>query len=147
MVDDFLKLSAAQAVTASAVSANTVDLSVARDIGAGEELHVQVTVDESFATATSVQIQVITSATENLGSPTVLVETPAIAIAQLTAGRRPINIRVPRTLLTTAPVGQRYFGLNYVIGGSSATAGKLTAYIVKDVQDVGKVYASGFSVS
>ena len=37
----------------------------ARDIGAGNELCFGVTVDESFATATSVEIQVITSA--NIG--------------------------------------------------------------------------------
>lgn len=41
MVDDFLKLSAAQAVTATAVSTNTVDSGTSRDLGPGEKLNVR----------------------------------------------------------------------------------------------------------
>ena len=90
ITDALLQLSSAQAVTASAVSTNTIDLGSAQDKSPGGEMFAVFTIDESFATATSVQFQIITSAAANLGSPTVLAETPAIAIASLTAGRAPL---------------------------------------------------------
>jgi hypothetical protein len=146
ITDGLLQLSSAQAVTASAVSTNTIDLGVARDIGAGQDLYVVVTVDESFATATSVAIQFISSAAANLGSATILAATDSLPIANLAAGRKPIILQVPRAQLNAQPVGQRYVGLNYAVTGSNATAGKFTANIVLDVQDIGKYYASGFTV-
>ncbi len=144
ITDAFLRLSEAQAVTASAYSTNTIDLSVARDVGAGEETHAVFTIDQSFATATSVTLEIVVSANANLSSHATLVQTPAIPIAQLTAGRSPIAIRMPRTIANA--LGQRYLGARYTIGGSNATAGQITCNIVKDVQDIGKLYPSGFTV-
>lgn len=148
ILDALTLVSNAQAVTASAVSANTIDLSQNRDIGAGAEVCFSVTVDENFATATAVEIQVITSAAANLGSPTVIGSTGALAIAQLTAGRKPIEVRIPRAVLLAQPIGQRYLGLNYVVTGSNATAGKFTAAIYSgDFQDVAKNYPIGYSIT
>lgn len=141
-------VSNAQAVTATAVSTNTIDLSQARDVGAGEELAFSVTVDESFATATSVTVEVITSAAADLSSPTVIGSTGALLIAQLTAGRRPIELAVPRSVLLAQPIGQRYLGLRYTIGGSNATAGKFTAGIhALSFQDIGKNYPVGYTIT
>lgn len=148
ITDALLKLSAAQAVTASAVSENTIDLGPGvRDLGPGEPLKIAVTVDESFATATSVTIKVISSAAADLSAATVLSQTDAIPIANLTAGRKPILIPVPRHVLAAQPIGQRYLGLAYTVGGSNATAGKFTANVVLDGQDIQRNYPSGFSVS
>ena len=44
ITDAFLRLSDAQALTTTAVSTNTIDLGVARDVGAGEEIYVYFTV-------------------------------------------------------------------------------------------------------
>jgi hypothetical protein len=104
-------------------------------------------VDESFATATSVTIKVISSAAADLSAATVLSQTDAIPIANLTAGRKPILIPVPRHVLAAQPIGQRYLGLTYTVGGSNATAGKFTANVVLDGQDIQRNYPSGFSVS
>lgn len=150
MVDDFLKFSAAQAVTASAVSTNTVDLSAARDLGPGETVNVQISVDTTVtaAGAGTVTFQVISSAAAALTSPTVLAATDAIGKAELTAGRKPIIIPVARAALISAQaLGQRYLGVQYTIGTGPLTAGAFTAYGVLTGQDVNKNYPSGFSVT
>jgi hypothetical protein len=100
-----------------------------------------------FNNLTSLEIQAISSANANLSSANVLGSTGAIVLAQLTAGRRPIVIDLPRSLLSTLPVGQRYIGLNYVVVGTAPTTGQVTASLVLDVQDIGKLYPVGYSIT
>ncbi len=148
MTDALLQLSNAQAVTASAVTANTIDLGTNRDIGSGEDLYAVFTVDESVtaAGAATVTFQVITSASADLSSPTVLVQSGAIPKADLTAGRKPISICVPPSALLAQPLGQRYFGGNYLIGTGPLTAGKFTCNITNAEVSAGVNYPSGFTV-
>jgi hypothetical protein len=140
-------VSQAQAITATAVSTDTIDLGVARDLGVSGDLKWVVTVDQVFNNLTSLEIQAISSANANLSSANVIGSTGAIVLAQLTAGRRPIVLSLPRSLLSTLPVGQRYIGLNYVVVGTAPTTGQVTAGLVLGVQDIGKVYASGYSLT
>lgn len=148
ITDALLQLSAAQAVTASAVSTNTVDLGTARDIGTGESLEVDITVDTTVtaAGAATVNFQVISSASAALTSPNVIAQTDAIGKAELTAGRKPIRIQISPAVLNALPVGQRYIGVQYTVGTGPLTAGAFTANIVRNGQDVNKHYASGFTV-
>lgn len=142
-------VSQAQAVTATAVSTDTIDLSQARDIGPGEDLRFAFTVDTTVtaAGAGTVTFQVITSAAANLSSPTIIAQTDAIGKAELTAGRRPIEVVIPRTVLAAQPIGQRYLGVQYTVGTGPLTAGAFTAYIQNEsVQDVGKNYPGGFAI-
>jgi hypothetical protein len=139
-------VSQAQAITATAVSTDTIDLSVARDLGAAG-LKWVITVDEVFNNLTSLEIQAVSSANADLSSHNVLMSTSAVVLAQLTAGRRPIVIDMPRSLLSTLPVGQRYIGLRYVVAGTAPTTGKVTAGLVLDVQDIGKLYPVGYSIT
>jgi len=149
IIDSQNNFSSAQVVTATAVSANTIDLSQVRDIGTGATLYVVVTVDASVtaAGAATVTFQGITSASAALTSPTILVQTDAIGKAELTAGRRPIVFEIPSSVLAAQPIGQRYLGLQYTVGTGPLTAGSFTANLVKDAQDVGKNYPSGFVVA
>ena len=127
-VDAQLLLSDEQAITTDADSESTVDLGVAgRDIGAGEQLYVVVVVDEDFAGGTSLVINLETGATTALG--TIISATPTILQAALTAGRTPIVIPIPPN------IAERYIGLHYDQTGDF-TAGKVTAFIAKDVTTI-----------
>lgn len=149
ILDALLQLSAAQAVTASAVSTNTIDLGVNRDIASGKDLYAIITVDEAAtaAGAATVQFQVITSAASNLSSPTILGQTDAIAKTELTVGRKPICVPLPPAILNAQPIGQRYLGLQYTVATGPLTAGKFTCYIADSEVDVNKNYPSGFAVA
>lgn len=122
-----------QAVTATAISTNVIDLGVRGtpydaaaalngDIGKGTPVPVLVQVTENFATLTSLTVTLETSANANLTSSTVLAS-ETIAVADLLAGKQ--------TFLQCLPNGVtgRYLGVRYTVTGSAATAGQITAGI------------------
>lgn len=148
LTDALLQLSSAQAVTVSAVSTNTIDLSKARDLGHGKQLYAVFTVDTTATAggAATVTFQVVSSAAANLGSPTVRIQTDAIAISELTAGRKPIVVPIPPGVLNAQPIGQRYLGANYVVATGPLTAGAFSCTITDTAPTVGANYPSGFDV-
>lgn len=145
--DALLKLSAAQAVTATAVSTNTIPLGNARDLGPGEDIYANITVDEAATASGSatVTFEVITSAAADLSSPTVVAATGAIGKAALTIGRDPINISIPPHIANE--LGQAYIGVRYTVATGPLTAGKFTCYLSADSVSKQKNYPSGFTVS
>jgi hypothetical protein len=149
LTDALLQLSSAQAVTASAVSTNTIDLSQNRDLGPGTDLYAVFTVDvaATAAGAATVNFQIISSAAANLSSPTILVQTDAIAKTELTLGRRPIYLEIPASILAAQPIGQRYLGVQYTVATGPLTAGSFSCAITDSKVDVGKNYPSGFTVA
>lgn len=149
LTDALLQLSSAQAVTASAVSTNTIDLGVARDMGTGRDLYAVFTVDEAAtaAGAATVNFQVITSAAAALTSPNVITQTDAIPKTDLTLARKPIVVPLSPALLNSLPIGQRYLGVQYTVGTGPLTAGKFSCAIVDSIVDVNKNYPSGFTVA
>ena len=141
ITDSLLRVSEDQAVTSTAVSTNTVDLGVARDMGEGTTLYMNFALTEAFANGTSITFEVITSASANLGTPTVIGSSAAIVTSALTLGKNIVVTLNPEI----AGKGQRYLGARYTIAGTY-TGGKVTADIVETIGDGQKYYASGFTI-
>lgn len=119
ILDAQLLLSDAQALTATALSTNTIDNTIAgNNFSTGEKMAVCFTVDVAadFTTGDETyQFQLIQSANSNLSSADVLVETTVayITASKLVKGYR-LVIPVPPELIT-----KRYFGVNYVLAGTT----------------------------
>jgi len=123
ILDKDLLFSKDQAVTSDAASTNALDL-VSDGDAVGQELAFHVVVTQAFATLTSLTIKIQTSANNSDWSDVLL--TPAIAAASLTKGTEILYVRVPKGL-------KRYVRLYYDVTGSNATAGKITAFMSKDI--------------
>lgn len=129
-IDKLLLLSDAQVIcnAATELSTNTIDLSAARKVWGGKQLYVVIIVDVALVGPTSINFQVVTDTEATLSSPTVQIETGAIATASLTLGRAPIVIPIGSALGTE----EQYLGINYVLAGSVASAGAVTAFVAFD---------------
>lgn len=143
ITDATLRVSADQALTTTAVSTNTVDLSIARDMGEGGDLYMNFAVTTALAGGTSVKFEVIGATNAALSSGVVVLgSSDAVVTASLVAGYN-TAVRINPQIAST---GQRYLGARYTIVGTY-TSGAVVADIVMDIQDGKKFYASGFTVA
>ena len=141
ITDKLLRVSTDQALTTTAVSTDTIDLSIARDMGEGQELFMNFAVTAALTGGTSVKFEVIQSASADLSTPTVIGSTDAVVSASLVAGYN-TAVRINPQI---GSKGQRYIGARYTISGTYS-AGTVTADVVATIQDGKKFYASGFTV-
>ena len=143
ITDKLLRVSTDQALTTTSVSTDTVDLSVARDMGEGGELIMNFAVTAALTGGTSVKFEVIGATNAALSTGVVVIgSSDAVVTADLVVGKN-VAVRINPQIAST---GQRYLGARYTISGTY-TAGTVTADIVADLQDGRKFYASGFSVT
>ena len=142
ITDSLLRVSEDQAVTSTAYSTNTIDLSAARDVGEGTTLYMNFALTEAFANGTNLTFEVVTSANANLSSHDVVGSSATIATAALTLGKNIVVAINPQI----ASKGKRYLGARYVVTGTM-NAGKVTADVVETIGDGQKYYASGFTVA
>lgn len=132
-----------QTVTgASAVlSTNTVDLGVARDVGAGADLFLRVEVGTVFAGLTALDIEAITADDAALSvNVTSIGALKGVPVASLTAGSR-FAVDLSPQLRTQ---GRRYIGARYTPTGTGTT-GTVFADFGIETQDQ-KAYATGISI-
>ena len=160
ITDAFLLLDSGKETVRNAntyVSTNTVDLSVNRDIGAGEQLKVLWNIETAYAGGTQITFQQILSAAANLGSAVVIDGGVTVPLANLILGAMVVRT-IPELLGgpagVTAPAsgvnglgspGRRYYGTQEVSTGIMS-AGKHSTRIIKDVINV-KHYPSGWSIA
>jgi len=146
ILDKTNEFSDGQAVTATAISTNVIDLNPSGanddlDIGAGEPVWLVVQADETAtaAGAATVTVTLESSAAAGLTSSKVHFSTAALALANLTAGAELARVRLPGGDYL------RYLGVRYTVATGPLTAGSFSTFIVKDAQSR-KTYASGYSV-
>jgi hypothetical protein len=122
---------------------STLAANTGRNMGAGEPIFLVVLVTVAFtaAGAATMDIQFVSSASSTLSSPNVHIDTGVIAKATLVAGYIPIFQALPRN----GPAYLQYLGLIYTIATGPMTAGKVTAFITKDAQDL-NTYVKAFLV-
>jgi hypothetical protein len=154
-LDNFLKFSDAQAVTADAVGTNVLDLSVDRSIGSGEPMAVlfvvdvaadQTTGDEDYTfdveyasnAAQSTGRQIIGRRIFESGTPTA----PAQDADLLVAGYA-FYIPIPPTVLSES---ERYLGIRYDVTGTTPTI-TCTAFLVPMAMvDSYTTYNNGYAI-
>ncbi|PUB87072.1 MAG: hypothetical protein DBP02_02170 [gamma proteobacterium symbiont of Ctena orbiculata] len=120
-----------QAITATAISENVIDLgapgtppraaaALNQDVGKGTPVPINVQVTEDFNNLTSLDVAIEVGATASLGT---VVATQNILLADLVAGKT-INLQcLPNG------VDQRYLGLRYTVTGTAPTTGQIHAGI------------------
>jgi len=141
IIDKFLQFDSGTAITSTAASNNTIDLSQSRDIANGGDPALQLvcTVVTAFTAAGAATLQVQFQTSADNASWTTLAQSDAIPVASLTAGTELLRIGLPLGI-------QRYIRLNYVVATGPMTAGAITAELVLDRQAFA-AYASGFNAA
>jgi len=108
-----------------------------RDVGKGRPVQVLVEVTEEFDSAgddTTLEVDLVTADNEGLTTNKVIIaKTPAIAQAALVKGYK---FMVPG-IIPPGTGADQFIGVQYVTGTSTATAGKVNAGLVFDMQTAG----------
>jgi hypothetical protein len=128
-----------QAITATALSTNVIDLLAAgipysaaaalnNDKGKGTQVPFLIQLTEAFNTLTSLTFTIEVSANSDMSSSTVVYSSGAVPLASLVVG-----YQVPVKNLP-AGINKRYLAVRYTVTGTAPTTGKVTAGIVMGVQ-------------
>lgn len=129
-------LSDAQAITATAVSDNVIDLgapgtpyggaaALHQDIGKGAKIPFLAQIVEDFNNLTSVEIAIETGSTTALGT---VIASEVILLADAVAGKQLVIDVLPQD------IAERYLGVRYTVVGVAPTTGQVTAGPTMGVQ-------------
>lgn len=125
MLDELLKFSENQAITATTVSENTLDLGIAREVAFGDPIPLLAMIKEDFNNLTSLKVAVETDKTDEFDAPVELASS-TVLLANLKKGKM-----IPISFM---PVGNKGFvRLKYTVTGTAPTTGKLSAYLTDAV--------------
>lgn len=118
-----------------------VSANAGRDLGIGGEMWLEVLVTAAVAqSANSATFKLVTDGDATMGSPVVLLSSPAFTAAQLIAGF------AFRTQLPQSLVYERYLGLDVAILTTAWTAGTVEGKLLVNIQ-ASDLYDTGFAVA
>lgn len=150
------KVSTLQAVTATAVSTDAIDLRVARDMGMGENLVANVALASNATTDGNATVSVDVIVADNIAlttNVTVLASSRSYTYVELRQAAGvgapaglPIAIAVPPIM---QGVGRRYLGVRYnvTVGTGTLTGSTWNAYFAPSTRgEARKFYTSGYTV-
>lgn len=143
ILDALLKLSAAQQVTADAVSTNTIDfgnVTPKRKVAVGEPMALLVAITAIGTNTGSAKLTAIQSAAANLSSPQIIGEID-LATADIAAGKVYI---IP---LSQGIAALRYFGANYDITGTVDFTVDAYCVPLSMASILAETYAKGYTIS
>jgi hypothetical protein len=118
------EVSDAQAVTATALSTNVINMNSYPQYAAGEDLFMSVMVNTTFAGGTSLRAVLWTDDTTTVTSGADIISGDVLTVAnnQLDAGKKLLRVNLKDLTL------QQYVGVQFVVVGTM-TAGKIDAYL------------------
>lgn len=145
-IDAQNEFSDAQAVTATAISTNVIDLGATntlKDIGSGEDIYLVVQTEAACTDVGSdatLQVDLLSDSTSDLAtSPTTHWTSGSLAFAAFSpAGTKIAAVKLPKGDY------ERYLGVKYTVGAGPLTAGAFDAFLTKDVESF-RSYAKGYS--
>lgn len=140
-IDALLLFSDAQAVTATAASTSSIDLSAVRDAGVGENLYVVVTCDVAMTDAGSDSTLVVAIEGDSTTTFTPDYTRNLFTFAALSAAG---TVKIAK--LSPGDVNLRYLQLSYTPAGGNLTTGSFTAFITSQV-DKWTAYADAITIS
>lgn len=140
--DALTTFSDAQAITASAASTNSYDLSAARNIGVGSELHIVCHVTTAFTDAGSDSTVTVTIETDDNSAFSSAVARQTIGtFAALSA----VGARL-RAAVDIFAVREQHFRLQYTVANGNLSTGAITAYLT-DNPEAAELYADNKLIS
>jgi len=131
----------AQALTATAVSTNVIDLGVDRNVGQGEPLAVVLVTDVAADfTTTNETYQIDIETDDNASFSSAVVISRRIPLAALLAAASKLVMPIPHD-------NERYIRLNYTLGGTTPTW-TVTAFVVPmSMIQADEKYADAITIS
>lgn len=157
ILDKLLQFDDNVAITVTRASTNILDLLQDRDLGiGGHVLSILCEVGTAFtaggaATLVTAIQGAIDDGTGNPGTWYDLVDTPAVAVAALTAGAEVLRVPLPLNQpanpnATNTP--PRFLRLNYTVATGPMTAGTIKAYLIDHAgRQANYQYPSGFNAA
>lgn len=140
-VDALLLFSDAQAVTATAASTSSIDLSAVRDVGTGEDLYVVVSCDIAMTDASSDSTLAVAIEGDSTTTFTPDYTRTLFTFSALSAAG---TVKIAK--LSPGDVNLRYLQLKYTPASGDLTTGSFTAFITSQV-DKWTAYADGITIS